>query len=223
MRLDRRLIARNRFRKSEKTVHWIRLKRDPETDMRDFTVLVTEAAKGEETAFTELVSRFEKYVQLEAGKRIRDESKAEDLTQEVFLETWKVLPNLRQPEAFPFLLRRLVLKHSDRILRRKDLVSAEFKPETTMGRARSDRDEEAWRKEVLQALEELPNEEKELLNLRYFSELSYEEIARRTGITGGNLKNRLRRSRELLRRNLLTKSDRRDWLEVLHGPMAIAS
>ncbi|EPG73252.1 sigma-70, region 4 [Leptospira fainei serovar Hurstbridge str. BUT 6] len=191
--------------------------------MRDFTVLVTEAAKGEETAFTELVSRFEKYVQLEAGKRIRDESKAEDLTQEVFLETWKVLPNLRQPEAFPFLLRRLVLKHSDRILRRKDLVSAEFKPETTMGRARSDRDEEAWRKEVLQALEELPNEEKELLNLRYFSELSYEEIARRTGITGGNLKNRLRRSRELLRRNLLTKSDRRDWLEVLHGPMAIAS
>ncbi|EQA46200.1 sigma-70, region 4 [Leptospira broomii serovar Hurstbridge str. 5399] len=191
--------------------------------MRDFTVLVTEAARGEETAFTELVSRFEKYVQIEAEKRIRDESKAEDLTQEVFLETWKVLPNLRTPEAFPFLLRRLVLKHSDRILRRKDLVSAEFKPETTMAKARSDGDEEAWRKEVLQALEELPNEERELLNLRYFGELSYEEIAERTGITGSNLKNRLRRSRELLRRNLLTKSDRRDWLDVLHGPMAIAS
>ncbi|EQA36328.1 sigma-70, region 4 [Leptospira inadai serovar Lyme str. 10] len=191
--------------------------------MRDFTVLVTEAAKGQETAFTELFSRFEKYVQIEAGKRIRDESKAEDLTQEVFLETWRVLPNLRAPEAFPFLLRRLVLKHSDRILRRKDLVSAEFKPETTMARAKSDRDEEAWRKEVLQALEELPKEERELLNLRYFGELSYEEISERTGIAGGNLKNRLRRSRELLRRNLLTKSDRRDWLDVLHGPMAIAS
>ncbi|TGK22384.1 sigma-70 family RNA polymerase sigma factor [Leptospira fluminis] len=190
--------------------------------MRDFTVLVTEAARGDETAFTELVSRFEKYVRSEAGKRIRDEAKAEDLTQEVFLETWKVLPNLRQPEALPFLLRRLVVKHSDRILRRKDLISGEFRPEIAVS-SNSDPNEDLWRKEVLQALEELPSEERELLNLRYFGELSYEEISERTGISGGNLKNRLRRSKELLRRNLLTKSDRKEWLEVLHKPMAIAS
>lgn len=75
----------------------------------------------------------------------------------------------------------------------------------------------------MDALEELPNEEKQLLNLRYFGEMSYEEITEKTGIPIGNLKNRLRRSRELLRRQLLNKSDRKDWLEVLHGPMAIAS
>ncbi|PJZ78623.1 RNA polymerase sigma factor [Leptospira neocaledonica] len=188
--------------------------------MRDFKVLVTEASKGEEPAWTELMTRFEKYVSSQAIKRIRDQSKAEDLSQEVFLEAWKVLPTLRQPEAFPFLLRRLVLKHSDRILRKKDLLGTELNPEITRAAPRSG---DSWRTEVLDALDELPNEEKQLLNLRYFGEMSYEEITEKTGIPIGNLKNRLRRSRELLRRQLLNKSDRKDWLEVLHGPMAIAS
>lgn len=188
--------------------------------MRDFTVLVKEASQGEEPAFNELMTRFEKYVSAQAAKRIRDEAKAEDLSQEVFLEAWKVLPNLRQPEAFPFLLRRLVLKHSDRILRKKDLTGTELNPEITKATPANG---DGWRKEVLEALDELPAEEKELLDLRYFGELSYEEITEKTGIPIGNLKNKLRRSRELLRRQLLNKSDRKDWLEVLHGPMAKAS
>ena len=89
--------------------------------MVDLTNVVSEAQAGDEAAFGELVRRFQDMAVGYAAQILNDYQLGEDAAQEAFLEAFRVLPQLKDPAAFPAWFRRVVYKQCDRCSRRKSL------------------------------------------------------------------------------------------------------
>src|SRR5215813_1874347 len=83
---------------------------------------VAPAARRE--AFGELVVRFQDLAWGCAWAVLRDYALAEEAAQEAFITAWRRLDQLREPEAFPVWLRRLVLSACNRMTRGKRLTFA---------------------------------------------------------------------------------------------------
>ena len=74
-------------------------------------------------AFARLVERFEEMAFANALRGSDDVDTARDACQEAFLVAWRMLPQLREPDAFGGWLKRLVRTQCARIRRRRGLSS----------------------------------------------------------------------------------------------------
>ena len=83
------------------------------------TALVTEARDGDRFAFTRLVHRFQDFAVACAYARLGDPELARDAAQEALMDAYLHRAQIREPAAFPGWLRRIVLKHCDRLVRGK--------------------------------------------------------------------------------------------------------
>ena len=86
--------------------------------MDDLRNLVLRAREGDAAAFGLLSRLFRPMAERLAVERLGDHHLAEDAAQEALVAAYLELPSLREPAAFRSWLRRLVLKHCDRIRRR---------------------------------------------------------------------------------------------------------
>ena len=75
--------------------------------MRD---LVVRAREGDRDAFSELAARSLGRLTAVARMILRDEYAAQDAVQEAFIEAWKSLPGLRDPDRFDAWMRRLLVR-----------------------------------------------------------------------------------------------------------------
>jgi RNA polymerase sigma-70 factor (ECF subfamily) len=80
--------------------------------------IVTAAQGGDDTAFAELVARFQRLAMALAVGWLGDIELAREAAQEAFLDVHLHLADLREPTAFVAWLRRIVAKHCDRTTRR---------------------------------------------------------------------------------------------------------
>ncbi len=133
-----------------------------------------------------------------------DHQMAEDATQEAFLKAFANLDTLRDLEKFGSWVSMIASNYAIDLLRKKkrmifsDNISqhADGNPGTSP--------QESWEKtessqEVREALSLLEPEEREILVLKYFNELSIKEIAAITAIPAGTIKSRLFRARKKVR------------------------
>ena len=174
--------------------------------------LVRLAAGGDEEAFAQLVAMHEKRVYTLALRITGDREDAEDAAQEAFLSAWKGLPNFRGEAGFSTWLYRLTSNAAIDCLRRdrRQRVSASL-DDGELGMEVSDpaptpqeqAESESLREAVRWGLGELSNEHREVLALREFQELSYEEIAQQLDMDLGTVKSRISRARGALRKILL--------------------
>ena len=174
--------------------------------------LVRSAAGGDEEAFAQLVAMHEKRVYTLALRITGDREDAEDAAQEAFLSAWKGLPNFRGEAGFSTWLYRLTSNAAIDCLRRdrRQRVSASL-DDGELGLEVSDpaptpqeqAESESLREAVRWGLGELSNEHREVLALREFQELSYEEIAQQLDMDLGTVKSRISRARGALRKILL--------------------
>ena len=72
--------------------------------------LVQEAQLGSRDAFGELARRFENTVFAIGLRRLRNRTEAAELTQDVFIQAMRKLPQLREPERFAGWLRRITVR-----------------------------------------------------------------------------------------------------------------
>lgn len=122
---------------------------------------------------------------------------AEDVVQDVFMEVQRVRVRVR---CWPALLRRLTtFRALDRLRQRKSAVSLDGlslfsrngDPESAaMGRELADR--------LRQAIAQLPQRESTVFCLRFFDELSYEQIADHLAISRGAVAAALHKARAKL-------------------------
>jgi len=78
------------------------------------------AARSEKSqAFGEIVRRFQDLAFACAYAMLNDFHLAEDAAQETFIAAWRHLDQLRQPEAFPGWLKRIVMTQCNRMTRGK--------------------------------------------------------------------------------------------------------
>ena len=176
---------------------------------KDFPSLVQQAREGHVLAFDALVRRFQDMAFGYALSLVSDRALAEDAAQEAFLEVYRCLPGLREAAAFPGWLRRLVFKHCDRATRglpHRAMVPLEAARDMPTEDVRSDpviateRRQEARR--VREAVRALPNGEREVTALFYFSGCRVREIAAFLEMPEATVRTRLHRARRRLRKEL---------------------
>lgn len=179
-------------------------------------ILIHRAAKGDEAAFEQLLTQHEKSVYNLCLRMTGNPEDAMDVSQEVFLRVWKNLSSYQYDAAFSTWLFRIASNACIDFLRakkRRNDVSLTMQDENDgedKELAVPDEtplpEEQLLAKEhqsaVLKAMNELPPDFREILQLRVVEELPYEEIAEILDIKVGTVKSRLARARELLRKNL---------------------
>ena len=88
-------------------------------DEQEIIALVQDAQAGDDVAFGELVLAFEPMVFAIVLRRLRNRSEAREVTQDVFVQVLRKLPQLREPERFAGWLRQIAVRMSiNRAVRR---------------------------------------------------------------------------------------------------------
>ena len=156
--------------------------------------LIQRAADGDRSAFEELYQRYARPVFGLALRRLGDRGRAEDAVQETFASIWRSAASYK-PERGPgapwlYAVARNAIV--DRARSRTELpaeIPDEAAPEAGPG-DRAEQNWVAWR--VHRALEELPEKEREVIALAYWSGLSQSEVAEFLAIPLGTVKTRTR-------------------------------
>jgi RNA polymerase sigma factor (sigma-70 family) len=172
--------------------------------------LVALVARGDDGALGELYDRIGRIAYGLAMRVLRDDRLAEDAVQEGFLAVWRSAAAFRaeRAKASTWIL-TLVHRRAVDLVRREERRRAEPLTEETAvreGGAAEATDEAAWlrfeRERVQAALRQLPDVQRETLELAYYGGYSQSELAERLGVPLGTIKSRmfagLARLRELL-------------------------
>ena len=179
---------------------------------KDFLLIEKAKATGDEKAFAELMSRYKKPVYHMILKMIRNVDDAEDLTIEAFAKAFKNLQKFNPEFTFSTWLFRIATNNCIDFMRKKKLattsISGTYKDDAGENVDMEFKDgglnpmEEAIKAQkvalVQSIVTKLPPKYQTLVKLRYFEELSYEEIAVELDAPLGTVKAQLHRARELL-------------------------
>jgi RNA polymerase sigma-70 factor (ECF subfamily) len=157
-------------------------------------LLLQRIAAGDREAFDVLYRRFVRPVFALALRRLGDRGRAEDATQETFASVWRSAASYRAERGAgaPWLYAVARNAIVDRTRARSEPpVEAPDEPSSELGPPEeAERSWLAWR--VHRALQELPDHERPLLELAYWSGLSQSEIAEFLNIPLGTVKTRTR-------------------------------
>lgn len=154
--------------------------------------LAARAQHGDRDAFAELYRLRAGRVFAYLAKILRERTAAEDATAETFLQAWKGIAKLRDPDRFDAWLFRIAHHVAMDELKRPqtlELTVAPEAPDATVGanpEAVATQGEAAER--IRQALLALPERYREVLVLRYFGDWSDREVARQMGTSAGNVR-----------------------------------
>jgi len=159
------------------------------------------------TAFGELVTRFQDMVYGYAYSILGHFHLAEDAAQDAFITAFLRLEDLREPGAFAGWLRRIVHTACGRLTRRKEIPTA---PLDAAAEPASRADEPArvverseTRDQVLGAIRQLPDPQREATTLFYINGYSQSDIADFLEVPVSTVKNRLAASRSRLKERML--------------------
>lgn len=175
--------------------------------MEPLPELIQRAQQGDLIAFGDLVRRFQDMAVGYAYAILHDLPLAEDAAQEAFLEAQRALPQLREANAFPAWLRRIVFKHCDRLTRGKQPALVELTDRVTMATAAQPEvmmEAAEMTQSIRAAVQALPGEERTVITLFYMSDYSHEQIAAFLGLPLATVNNRLRRARKRLKERMMT-------------------
>lgn len=175
--------------------------------------LVRQALDGDQRAYTELMAAYRENIYFMMVKMVANRDDAEDLTIEAFGKAFKRLQQYRPDYAFSTWLFKIASNNCIDFLRKKkktrhisideglqnddgedltlDIESKGLNPEEVF--VKGQRIEEMHR-----IVEQLKPKYRRLVELRYFKELSYEEIATELELPLGTVKAQLFRARELM-------------------------
>jgi len=182
-----------------------------EREQLDDRALVARILEGDRDRFTELVRRYEKRLVNYVYRITHRYEDAHDLAQEIFVKVYLALDRYDPKYQFSTWLFRIAQNASIDALRKKSI--AEVSMSRTVGdeegkeREFADGGVSPYRamknKQLSAAIDEavlnLPSDYRELIQLRHFAELSYEEIATMKKLPLGTVKNKLFRARNLLK------------------------
>jgi RNA polymerase sigma factor, sigma-70 family len=174
--------------------------------------LVRQAIDGNQRAYADLMDRYKDAIYFLLLKMVNNKSDAEDLTIEAFGKAFKNLHQYTPNYAFSTWLFKIATNNCIDFIRKKkaNLISIDHPQDsespiqmTTTIQSNTLDPEEMLIKEqnviLVQGLvAKLKPRYRTLIELRYFKEYSYEEIADELGLPLGTVKAQLFRARELL-------------------------
>ena len=180
--------------------------------------LVQLAIGGDREAYSELVRQSVDRSYALAVLVLRDPDRARDAVQEAYVSAWRGLSSLRDPDRFEPWLRRLVVRACYQEVRRERRHRHVRVAEIDLGGIVPDPASGFIDREQLErAFRRLPPDQRAVLVLRHYLDLSMEEIADAIGVPTGTAKSRLHRATSAMR-GILEADDRAPML--VEGPVA---
>ncbi|MDX1592319.1 MAG: sigma-70 family RNA polymerase sigma factor, partial [Balneolaceae bacterium] len=173
--------------------------------------LVARAVKGDQAAFRELMNKYQKPLYFHVLKMVKDREQVEDLVQESFMKAFDNLGSYNTKYAFSTWLYRITTNHTIDYLRKKKLQTFSMNEpvKTKDGEVhfqvkdeQAETDRNIIRKQrqniIHDAIENLPEKYRAVIELRHLQELSYDEIAEQLDLPLGTVKAHIFRAREML-------------------------
>ena len=188
-----------------------------ERDQLDDRTLVERIVEGDRELYGVVMSRYEKRLVNYVYRITHRYEEAHDLAQEIFVKVYLALDRYDPKYQFSTWLFRIAQNSAIDAIRKKgitevSLVRQSHGDDDPHGRDREFADDgispyRALKNKQLSAaidvaVEKLPPDYRELIQLRHFAELSYEEIAAMKQLPLGTVKNKLFRARNLLKDQL---------------------
>lgn len=209
----------------------IALTRPIKLDLADDFYLIQEARKGDQRAFALLLDRYRDAIYRTVHKMVHNKEDADDLTIEAFGKAFHKLESYQPKYAFSTWLFRIAINNCIDHIRKKRLqilsIDEPVDEEGHQDYAANIRfrglnpEERVIRTQRLnlmrRTLEQLSNKYRLMIELRYFEELSYEEISTELEMPIGTVKAQLHRARQALY-DILSQPGASDYLEVIHRP-----
>jgi RNA polymerase sigma-70 factor (ECF subfamily) len=157
--------------------------------------LVALAARSEQSALAELYDRYGRPAYGLALRVLRDEALAEDAVQDAFMAIWKTAARFvpEKGSASTWIL-TLVHRRAVDLVRREERRRADPLDETPLESGGATEEEASIRERrraVQAALAQLPEEQRQALELAYYGGLSQSELAERLGVPLGTVKSRM--------------------------------
>jgi RNA polymerase sigma-70 factor (ECF subfamily) len=165
--------------------------------------IVEACLKGDVQAFRRIVERYQNGIHGLCYRMTGNRADAEELAQEAFVRAFRALASFEQDKVFSTWLFRIAVNACRDHLRSRRRTEAPYGidpgpvasedpgPEAEVGRGE-------MRRGVERALQLLPEKYREILILRHYEGIPYEEIAQISGDTVGALKVRAVRARAAL-------------------------
>ncbi|MFF8289547.1 RNA polymerase sigma factor [Streptomyces sp. NPDC016309] len=175
-------------------------------------VLQTGLLASDESAFAAIYRRWSPLVHTMAARSLGDAREAEDVTQQVFLAAWRGRAGFH-PERGPLgawlvgIARRKTVDALAARTRRLTLVDAAVRAAEATGvphPAAPAADRVLDRVLLTEELARLPRQQREVLCLAFYEDLTQTQIAERTGIPLGTVKSHTRRGLHRLRHRIST-------------------
>lgn len=180
--------------------------------------LVVKAMNGDQLAYGRLLERYKDSIFFMVLKMVNNKEDAEDLTIEAFGKAFSNIEKYSPKFAFSTWLFKIAVNNCIDFIRKKRLEKSSLDEKRSNGdgteysidvKSPELDPEETYIKEQRKALanevvDRLPEHYRNLIHMRYFDELSYNEIAAKLALPLGTVKAQLHRSKELLY-NILKK------------------
>jgi RNA polymerase sigma-70 factor (ECF subfamily) len=198
----------------------------PDHDPKADAGLMRRVQRGDREAFAELVEHYKGPIYNFILRTVRDETEAEDLTQNTFVQVWKSAKRYRLSAKFSTWLytiaRNLALNEIRRRSRHRaesldaphpdhqELPLHQVEDAATPGPPDQIVREELYAK-VEEAIRDLPENQRTALLLCREADVSYEEIAEILGVSLSATKSIIHRAREVLRVRLKAYLRTGEW------------
>ena len=181
-------------------------------------VLLNNYLLGDRSAISELIERHSRRVRSYIGMMVKEDAVTDDIFQETFIKAVKVIDEGGYTDSGKFLSWVLRIAHnrvldhfrrekSSRQLNEKD---AGYDVLGTLRFAENTVEDEIVHSELMETVrrlvEELPEDQREVVRLRYYSKLSFQEIAEQTEVSINTALGRMRYALINLRRMIKEKN-----------------
>lgn len=151
---------------------------------------------GAERAYTALVRHYSKSIYYHIRHILFDHSVTDDLVQDTFLKAWKNIESFHGPGSIEGWLRKIatneVLMHLRKTKSRISTISDEKEDEDGVFRiepqAPSYWNPADGEERFLAAIERLPEKQRLVFSMKYFEDITYQDMAEQLGGTVGSLK-----------------------------------
>ncbi len=172
--------------------------------------LIQRTVAGDDTAFSELVKKYQRQVHALAWRKTGDFHTAEDITQDTFLKAYQRLHTLKQPHRFAGWLyvianRQCLAWFRQKRLNKQTLENIDTPDANSDAYSRHIVEEQAKTAEqeqqevVKKLLETLKESDRTVITLHYFAEMTCEQMSEFLGVSANTIKSRLRRARNRLK------------------------
>jgi RNA polymerase sigma factor (sigma-70 family) len=150
-------------------------------------------AETKEKAFTAIIKKYQEKLYWHIRRMVVDHDDANDVLQNMFIKVWNALDNFREDSQLYTWLYRIATNESLTFLQQQKRRSSVSLNDVESGLSNKvkaetgfDANKLEWKLQV--AIQQLPEKQRAVFNLRYYDEMPYEEMSRVLETSEGALK-----------------------------------